>query len=122
MNRLTSSANMIALLALSLLLPACATQPPSTATAAPAAKPAPRAAPAVTGTRGRPEFPGFRRVVRNDTEYFCQASTPTGSRTRRGDQCYTRDELKRMEETNRDVFKDAAGGSSHDTLKMDPAR
>ena len=122
MNRLTSSANMIALLALSLLLPACATQPPSTATAAPAAKPAPRAAPAVTGTRGRPEFPGFRRVVRNDTEYFCQASTPTGSRTRRGDQCYTRDELKRMEEINRDVFKGAASGSSNDTLKMDAPR
>ena len=88
----------------------------------------PAAAPAVAvgntgkGSRERPEFPGFRRVVRNDVEYFCQTSTPTGSRTRRGDQCYTRAELAQMEQANRDMFKDAGGGSSHDTLKMDAPR
>ena len=119
-NRFNTPASGIYLAALGLLLSACA----GSSASKPAAVPRkPAAAPvAASAKQGRPEFPGFRRVVRNDTEYFCQASTPTGSRTRRGDQCFTRDELKRMEETNRDVFKDAAGGSSHDTLKMDPAR
>ena len=79
-------------------------------------------APAKPGQKARAEFPGFRRIVRNEKEYFCQSRSPTGSRARTGEQCFTREELKQMEENNRDFFKDAGGGSSHDSLKMDAPR
>lgn len=111
---------MAAVLAACLTVSACVgNRPPKP----PTAPPKPVAVRAGTDAqRARSEFPGFRRVVRNEVEYFCQTSTPTGSRTRRGDQCFTRAELKRMEENNADLFKDAAGGSSHDSLKTDSPR
>jgi hypothetical protein len=119
-----NSANRLAwvssLLAASLFVSGCA----GTSMAKPSAVPAKPVAVRATGNvaKVKPEFPGFRRVVRNNSESFCQTATPTGSRTRRGEQCYTRDELKRMEQNNRDMFKDAAGGSSSDSLKMDSPR
>jgi hypothetical protein len=39
-----------------------------------------------------------------------------------GEQCFTRDELRQMEENNRDFWKDAGGGSSHDSLRTDSPR
>lgn len=60
--------------------------------------------------------------MRKDTEYFCQSRNPTGSRARLGEQCFTRDEMKQMEENSRDFFKDAGGGSSHDSLRTDSPR
>jgi len=116
-NRLIGAAS---LLAATLFVSGCAGTSTATPSAAPAKPVAVRAAGNVA--KAKPEFPGFRRVVRNNSESFCQTATPTGSRTRRGEQCYTRDELKRMEQTNRDLFKDAAGGSSSDSLKMDSPR
>jgi len=116
-NRLQS---LVALLAACLTVAACVGTSPSKPPSAPPKPVAVRAG--IDAQRTRPEFPGFRRVVRNEVEYFCQTSMPTGSRTRRGDQCFTRAELKRMEESNADLFKDAAGGSSHDSLKTDSPR
>ena len=120
MNSAHRLASVASLLAASLFVSGCV----GTSTAKPTAAPVkPVAVPAAGNVaKGKPEFPGFRRVVRNNSDYFCQTATPTGSRTRRGEQCYTRDELKRMEQTNRDLFKDAAGGSSNDSLKMDAPR
>jgi hypothetical protein len=120
MNSATRLAWVAGLLVASLFVSGCVGMSTARPTAAPAKPIAVRAAGNVA--KVKPEFPGFRRVVRNNSESFCQTATPTGSRTRRGEQCYTRDELKRMEQTNRDLFKDAAGGSSNDSLKMDSPR
>lgn len=119
MKSLNQAGWAIALLAIGLGLASCADTGPSapqaTARAPVAAKPA-------SGQKVRPDFPGFRRVVRQDTEYFCQVRTPTGSRARTGEQCFRRDEMEAMEANNREFFKDAGGGSSHDSLKMDSPR
>lgn len=119
MGRTRRAGIAIAVMALAAGLVACATTEAPAGPAQTAAKPVARPA-SRQGTR--PEFPGFRRVVRNDTEYFCQSRSPTGSRARVGEQCFTRDELKQMEENSRDMFKDAGGGSSHDSLRMDSPR
>jgi hypothetical protein len=103
------------IVAASLMLAACVSS-------GPASPPAPARRPNAVDPKPRAEFPGFRRVLRKDTEYFCQSRTPTGSRTRTGEQCFTRDEMMQMEENSRDFFKDAGGGSSHDTMKMDSPR
>jgi hypothetical protein len=120
MDRAQRLGSVAVLLVGCLVVSACVGTSPAKPIAAPAKPVALRAAGNVA--KGKPEFPGFRRVVRDNKESFCQTATPTGSRTRRGEQCFTRDELKRMEQNNRDMFKDAAGGSSNDSLKMDAPR
>lgn len=119
MTRRIRAAITAAIGAVCLGLAACAATGPVTA---PTASRAPEAAKSPTAQRARPEFPGFRHVVRNNTDYFCQSRSPTGSRARMGERCFTRDEMKAMEENNEELFKNAAGGSSHDSLKMDSPR
>lgn len=106
MNHVNKVVVTVGLLVASLGLVSCADTPP-------AAKPV---------QRTRAEYPGFTHVVRQGTEYFCQVRSPTGSRARIGEQCFRRDEMQAMEENNRDFFKDAGGGSSHDSLRMDSPR
>jgi hypothetical protein len=106
----------VGILVAGLALASCA----DTATAA-----KPTAAKSVTAKptqRTRAEFPGFTHVVRQGTDYFCQVRSPTGSRARTGEQCFRRDEMEAMEANNRDFFKDAGGGSSHDSLRTDSPR
>jgi hypothetical protein len=116
MNQLNKVVVAVGLLVASLALVSCADT-------APAAKPTPaKPVTAKPAQRTRAEFPGFTHVVRQGTDYFCQVRSPTGSRARTGEQCFRRDELEAMEENNRDLFKDAGGGSSHDSLRTDSPR
>jgi hypothetical protein len=108
-------------LVVGLLLAGCATPASAPRAAAPAAATAPSAA--ATGVAAtptvRPEFPGFKLVVRKGQELYCQTRSPTGSRARLVEMCYTRDEMQKMADNKTDFFKQAIEGSSHDTLRMD---
>jgi hypothetical protein len=108
-------------LAVSFALAGCATPGSAPKAAAPAAANAP--AVAATGVAAtpmvRPEFPGFKFVVRKGEELYCQTRSPTGSRARLVEICYTRDEMQKMADNKTDFFKQANEGSSHDTLRMD---
>ena len=119
MKRLNQTVNAAGLLLISLALASCAAT-------GPAATPATLRAPGVAVARGSqgnlPGYPGFTRALRGDVEYFCQVRNPTGSRARVAEQCYTRTEMQRMEENNQQLWKDAGGSSSHDSLRMDSPR
>jgi hypothetical protein len=109
----------VGLLVLTLALASCAAT-------GPAAAPTTSRAPGVASTIGNPGtppgYPGFTRALRGGVEYFCQVRNPTGSRARVAEQCYTRVEMQRMEENNQQLWKDAGGSSSHDSLQMDSPR
>jgi hypothetical protein len=106
--------------ALAAVLVACATTPPevsppanaraeTTAVAAAVATPAPQ----------EPSPPGFRRVVRDGEEFFCQTRAVTGSRARSAEVCMTRDEIRRMEEINEEYRRNAGNAGSQSTMKLD---
>ena len=109
----------VGLLVLTLALASCAaTGPAATPTTVRA-----QGVAAATGSQGNlPGYPGFTRALRGGVEYFCQVRNPTGSRARVAEQCYTRTEMQRMEENNQQLWKDAGGSSSHDSLQMDSPR
>jgi putative hemolysin len=94
--------------ALALTLAACASTTPVAA---------PPAAAVPAGQEPSPA--GYRRVVRNSEEYFCQIRSPTGSRARSVEICLTRDQIRRMQEVSDQIQQDAASSGSHSTLKMD---
>jgi hypothetical protein len=51
-----------------------------------------------------------RRVVRNDTEYFCVTERVTGSRTVKADTCRTRAEWAAVQDKSRDMIYKVQGG------------
>ena len=111
-------------LAISLALAGCATSgstsPKATASAtATATAPSAAATGAAATPTVRSEFPGFKLVVRRGEEFYCQTRSPTGSRARLVEICYTRDEMQKMADNKTDFFKQAGEGSSHDTLRLD---
>lgn len=114
-----SSGAALAFLAVSALLAACAST-------APARHSRPGALPAASAASGaataRPEFPGYKLVIRKGEELFCQKRNPTGSRARVVEACYTREQMRRMAENSQDFFKEAEASSSHDALRMDSPR
>ena len=119
MKHLKQTGNAAGLLLISLTLASCAATVPA---AAPTTSRSPVVASA-TGNQGTlPGYPGFTRALRGGVEYFCQVRNPTGSRARMAEQCYTRIEMQRMEENNQQLWKDAGGSSSHDSLRMDSPR
>jgi hypothetical protein len=106
---------------LALLLTACSTNEAMRSVAAtPVAAPSPVQATAVPTVR--PEFPGFTLVIRKGEELYCQKRSPTGSRARVVESCYTRDQMRRMAENSDEYFKQAGSASSHDSLRMDSPR
>jgi hypothetical protein len=124
MQRISTCA-IISITLVSAVLAACSaatpvTSPPASPAVVPAtAAPQAPAAAAPTSLAQAQNIPGFRRVVRNGEELFCQTRTPTGSRARTTEVCMTRADIKRMEDNNEDYWRNAASGSSHSTLKMD---
>jgi hypothetical protein len=94
-----------------ILMTACgATTPPS---ASPTAATAKEAVPVATDTAATPVAgsatkvpPGFKLVVRNGVELFCQTRGVTGSRARAAEFCYTQEEYRRMEEI-REQYREA---------------
>jgi hypothetical protein len=107
-----------AVLALTLMLAACASAPAPTATA-PVKAAQPVAAIAGQAAESRPDFPGFKRVVRDGVDYFCQTRAVTGSRARAVEVCRTRDEMLTMEKNSAELMRDAASGGSHSTIALD---
>jgi hypothetical protein len=76
-----------------------------------------------TGTAtARPEFPGFRLVVRKGEEFYCQKRNPTGSRARVVEVCFTHDQMRKMAENNQDFFNQLGASGSHDALRTDSPR
>lgn len=108
-----------------LLLAACSTPAPSGRDAPGAARPA-AVAPAATSspaTTGRAiEFPGFRRVVRDDREYFCQTRAVTGSRARTMEICLDREQMKQMEAQSEEYRRAAGISGSQGSLQLDSPR
>ncbi len=106
-----------------LALAGCASAPPTTekseptraAPAAAAAKPAP-ATPATTATATTPAQPksafmaSYKRVVRNGTELFCDRDAETGSKLRKVQRCYTREQLAEVEATTERQMRDMNRG------------
>lgn len=119
------SGQVLTVLALGLALASCATPQAPTAAAPPAATPptaAQTAALASAAASARPEFPGFTLTVRQGNELYCQKRSPTGSRARVVETCYTRDQMQKMAENNADFFRQAEANGSHDTLRTDSPR
>ena len=58
----------------------------------------------------------YRRVVKNGVEYFCQKEAVTGTHLQRNDICYTKEQMKKMEEASqaatRDMQKPAYDGTA----------
>ncbi len=111
---------------IAMAIAACATTSPAVKPAASnapekvvATQPATVAAAAKTTTEQDQVPSGFKRVVRGGEERFCQTRSPTGSRARNVELCYTRDEIKKMEESNQDFMRGASEGSSHATMPTD---
>lgn len=101
-----------------LLLAACtATPPPPTPPPALSVQQT-----AASALNARPEFPGFKLVVRKGEEYYCQTRNPTGSRARVVEACYTREQMRKMAANNEDFFKQAGANGSHDALRTDSPR
>jgi hypothetical protein len=103
--------------ALTAALAACATT--THVTSPPAEVSAGRAASTTTAAQLEPTPAGFRRVVRDGEEYFCQTRAVTGSRARAVEVCMTRDEIRRMEEINEEYRRNAANAGSQSTMKLD---
>ncbi len=101
-------ASALGLLLGSLVLVGCATQTP---VAAPATTP-----------KARADFPGYVRTQRLSETVYCQKRNPTGSRARVAELCYTAEQMRLMEENNKEYWKQAGTSSSHDTFKMAPPR
>jgi hypothetical protein len=53
---------------------------------------------------------GARRVVKNDTEYFCVTETLTGSRTIKSETCRTRAQWAAVQDKSRDMMFKVQGG------------
>jgi hypothetical protein len=53
---------------------------------------------------------------------YCQKRSPTGSRARVVEACYTRDQMRKMADNNEDFFKQAGANGSHDSLRTDSPR
>lgn len=90
------------------VLAACAAQPQ--AGSAPAASAAPAAVALTSGqaaTSDSKKLPtsGYRRVVKDGTEYFCKRETATGSRTQVFDQCLTEAQLTAMRDGSQDFVR-----------------
>jgi hypothetical protein len=117
-------ASALGLLLASLVLVGCATQTP---VAAPDARNKASSAPASTASsattpKARADFPGYVRTQRLNETVYCQKRNPTGSRARVAELCYTAEQMRLMEENNREYWKQAGVTSSHDTFKMSPPR
>jgi hypothetical protein len=86
------------------VLTACAAQAPvNPASLTPAAAPgAPPSASAIV-TEKVPS--GYRRVVKNDVEYFCSREAITGSRTSTIQQCLTKAQLTAIRERDQDFVR-----------------
>ncbi|MFM1887201.1 MAG: hypothetical protein RL026_2358 [Pseudomonadota bacterium] len=98
-----------------LALASCATgQPTTSATQATNTR--------IAGNTKRAAFPGFTATQRGGDTVYCQKRNPTGSRARVAEHCYTADEMRLMEENNKEYWKQAGTSSSHDTFKMAPPR
>ena len=117
---------LAALAACGATTPTTATAPRTAQTAVPptaAAKPAAATASAVDATAApasqSPTPSGFKRVVRDGEEYFCQTRGSTGSRARAVEICMTRDQLKQQEEANEQYRKDAQSSGSQTQLILD---
>lgn len=108
-------------IALAAMLVACSTTAP-VATPSAEAPTAQVAAAAGKPARQEPDPPGFRRVVRDGEEYFCQTRNVTGSRARSAEVCMTRDEIRRMEEINEQYRKNAQNAGSQSTMPLDSPR
>ncbi len=117
MNKRSTAGTAIAV-ALGWLLAACATTAP---VASPPADALPAQAPVAATVSGQqqPTPPGFRRVVRDGEEYFCQTRGTTGSRARSAEVCMTRDEIRTMEEDHEKLRRDAANAASRSTFTLD---
>jgi invasion protein IalB len=104
--------------ALAVLLCACAATTP---VASPPADALPVQAPVAATASGQqePTPQGFRRVVRDGEEYFCQTRGTTGSRARSAEVCMTRDEIRVMEADHEKLRRDAANAASRSTFTLD---
>jgi hypothetical protein len=102
----------------SLVMGGCASPGPATA---PAARSSTVAPPATT-PKARADFPGYVRTQRQGETVYCQKRNPTGSRARVAELCYTAEQMRLMEENNKEYWKQAGTSSSHDTFKMAPPR
>jgi invasion protein IalB len=104
--------------ALAAVLAACAATTP---VASPPADALPGPAPvaATVSAQQEPTPPGFRRVIRDGEEYFCQTRGTTGSRARSAEVCMTRDEIRSMEEDHDRLRRDAANAASRSTFTLD---
>jgi len=98
------------------VLAGCAANPPAGTTAprAPvaAAAPAPAASAAATATakpaaaaKGIKAGSGYRRVVKNGTEYFCRREGMTGSRTEVQETCLTQAQLEKVQNDSQDLVR-----------------
>jgi hypothetical protein len=108
----------LGILGVSLTLVSCA----STAPPAAAARPDPVQAVATGTATARPEFPGFSLVIRRGEELYCQKRSPTGSRARVVETCFTREQMVKMTDNNSDFFKQLESSGSHDSLRTDSPR
>jgi hypothetical protein len=102
-----------------LLLASCATAPTSAPPASTSAQAATAGAAATATPRGAAEFPGFRLTVRQGEQVYCQTRSPTGSRARVVETCYTREAMLKMAEDKDDFFKQIGAGGANDTLRTD---
>lgn len=116
MNKPSTAGTAIAV-ALGALLAACATTAPVASPPADAPGQAPVAA--TVSAQQQPTPPGYRRVVRDGEEYFCQTRGTTGSRARSAEVCMTRDEIRTMEEDHEKLRRDAANAASRSTFTLD---
>jgi invasion protein IalB len=93
----------------------------TTPVASPPADPLPGQPPvaATVSAQQQPTPAGFRRVVRDGEEYFCQTRGTTGSRARSAEVCMTREEIRSMEEDHEKLRRDAANAASRSTFTLD---
>jgi hypothetical protein len=98
------------------LFAGCAGTPPSTPPAAPPARVAPATGPAATTASDSAASPsasflaGYRRVVKDGVEYFCNTSDETGSKLHKKEACYTRETLAEMERSSQQELHDLNRG------------
>ena len=97
------------------LFAGCAGTPPSTPTAAAPARVAPATGPAATATTASSPsasfLAGYRRVVKDGVEYFCNTSDETGSKLHKKEACYSRETLAEMERTSQQQMRDMNRGA-----------
>ncbi|MEJ1963772.1 MAG: hypothetical protein WDO56_20310 [Gammaproteobacteria bacterium] len=96
----------VVVVAASLLAACAAPAPVKPATSAAAAGAAAPPAAALASNEKKPlDLGRYRRVVKNDVEYFCAREAVTGSRTETFDRCLTQAQLNAIQTSGQDFLR-----------------